>query len=223
MTIITNEYIQLIKLQRPYIEGNTNGEIFSAYLEDVDSDYQDIKEYVAGANNLVDIGAGMGGIDFVLKQQNPQLTISLLDGTGVEEGEHYGYHEDLKFYSDNKIAQDFFKANNLDVNFYRADTNLTIECDTLISLNSWGFHYPITQYVDFVKNNQPQTIILDIRPKYQKLTELESIGYKFIKILRTWGTKKQRVVLVKQPTDACEPSNDQIVDPQSSSGTEPTV
>ena len=70
---------------------------------------------------------------------------------------------------------------------------------------------------------QPQTIILDIRPRYQKLNELESIGYKFIKILRTWGTKKQRVVLVKRPTDACEPSNDQIVDPQSSSDTEPTV
>ena len=86
MTIITNEYIQLIKLQRPYIGGITNEEIFSAYLEDVDSDYQDIKEYVADSNNLVDIGAGMGGIDFVLKQQNPQLTISLLDGTGVEEG-----------------------------------------------------------------------------------------------------------------------------------------
>jgi len=193
--ILNNEYINLIKLQRPYIEGNTNEEIFNCYMKDVEQDYNDIYKFLDQTQRLVDLGSGMGGIDLVIKQHHPHIDIALLDGEEVEPGEHYGYKENLKFYSNNTVAKKFFIDNKLTVKFYTANDNLVLACDTLISLNSWGFHYPINRYLKFVKNNQPKIIILDIRFGRQNLQDLEDLGYQYHSTLRTWDSKKSRVVL----------------------------
>lgn len=191
---ISKNFINLIKMQRPYIQGITDEEIFYNYMKDIEDDYKDIKDFIIGPD-IVDIGAGMGGIDFLIKKQHNFFNITMLDGEEVEDGEHYGFKEDLKFYSNNKIAKQFFDENDIDANFLKADDTILIKCNTLISLNSWGFHYPLNRYTLFVKNNRPQVIIIDIRPKYQNITELENLGYKFHKVLRRWGTKKSRIVL----------------------------
>jgi hypothetical protein len=119
------------------------------------------------------------------------------------------------------VAQDFFKSNNVSVEFLPADPALIIECDTLISLNSWGFHYPLEQYRLFLENNSStiSTIIVDTRIKYQNTSMLEDFGFAHCKALRRWGTKKQRMVFSKQPIDAYVPSNAQILDLQNSSDT----
>lgn len=221
MIHLTNEYIQLIKLQRPYLTGLSNDEIFASYISDVEQDYNDIKYYLRNTQKLVDIGAGMGGIDFLVKTNLPTINVILLDGANVVKGEHYGYRDNIAFYSNNQIAKDFFITNNVDAEFYTADASLKIECDTLISLNSWGFHYPLEQYRLFLENNSNtiNTIIVDTRIRYQKLDLLEEFGFNYQKVLRKWGDKKQRMVFSKQPIDAYEPNNAQIEDLQNSNGT----
>ncbi len=206
---LTEQYIHLLKLQRPYIAGTTNEEIFNAYIQDVNQDYKDIKNYIVNSVHIVDVGAGVGGIDYLIKIYNPNISITLLDGNGVVDGEHYGYRDNIAFYSDNQVAQDFFKSNNVSVEFLPADPALIIECDTLISLNSWGFHYPLEQYQLFLENNSGtvSTIIIDNRIKYQNTSMLEDFGFVHCKALRRWGTKKQRMVFSKQPIVSCEPSN----------------
>ena len=191
---LSKNFIELIKMQRPYIQGITNEEIFSNYIVDVKSDYEDIKNFLTGPY-IVDIGAGMGGIDFLIKSYNNNLNVTLLDGEEVEDGEHYGFKENLKFYSNNQIAKNFFTDNNINATFLKADTSIIVKCNTLISLNSWGFHYPLNRYTQFVQNNRPQIIIIDIRPRYQKIDELEELGYQYHTTLRSWGTKKSRIVL----------------------------
>jgi hypothetical protein len=192
---LNDEYINLVKMQRPYVEGNTNEEMFACYMQDVEQDYKDIREFLNHTTNLVDLGSGMGGIDFMIKRLHPNIHITLLDGEQVEAGEHYGYKEDLKFYSNNAVAKQFFDDNELAVDFYLAQDDLVLPCDTLISLNSWGFHYPINRYINFVKNNRPKIIILDIRSSRQNLNELQALGYVYHATLRTWGSKKSRTVL----------------------------
>jgi hypothetical protein len=208
--ILTNEYIELIKLQRPYIQGNTNDEIFVNYIKDIELDYDDIKEYLVKSTTLVDIGGGMAGIDYMIKLHNSNIQISVLDGVKVEPGEHYGYRDNIAFYSNNSIAEHFFYINNIDITFFPADPNLIIKCDTLISLNSWGFHYPLDCYRIFLDNNSStiNTVIFDARIRYQGLELLEKYGFNYNKVIRTWGSKKQRIVFSKQPIAAYAPSND---------------
>ena len=193
--ILTDDYIDLIRMQRPYVQGSTNQAVFDNYMVDVEQDYADIKDFLSTTRDLVDLGAGMGGIDFLIRTKHPNIKVNLLDGEEVEPGEHYGYKHDLKFYSNNSVARQFFTANKIDANFYAANDDLEIVCDTLISLNSWGFHYPISRYINFVAKNQPKIIILDIRPTHQNLTDLQALGYQYHSTVRTWGSKKARTVL----------------------------
>lgn len=192
---IKDNFINLVKMQRPYIQGDNNQQVFENYLKDVEQDYTDIKYYLHQTKNLVDLGSGMGGIDYLIKQRHPDINITAMDGEQVIPGEHYGYKTDLQFYSNNSVAQDFFKDQGVTVVFLPAADDLKVPCDTLISLNSWGFHYPISRYVKFVTQNRPHTIILDIRIGQQDLTDLEFLGYKYHATVRTWGTKKARTVL----------------------------
>lgn len=192
---INNNFINLVRMQRPYIQGNTDQEVFENYLQDVEQDFNDIQNYLRDTKNLVDLGSGMGGIDYLIKQRFPDINIVAMDGEQVVDGEHYGYKTDLQFYSNNSVAQQFFADNGLDVTFVPAANDLQVPCDTLISLNSWGFHYPIDRYSKFVEQNRPHTIILDIRIGQQDLADLEGLGYEYHATLRTWGTKKARTVL----------------------------
>lgn len=194
-TKIDTNFVNLIRMQRPYIHGNNDQEVFEKYLKDVEQDFNDIQDYLCQSKNLVDLGAGMGGIDYLIKQRFPDINITAMDGEQVVAGEHYGYKTDLQFYSNNSVAQQFFLDNGLDVIFYPATDDLRVPCDTLISLNSWGFHYPINRYTKFVANNRPHTIILDIRIGQQSLSDLQALGYEYRATLRTWGTKKARTVL----------------------------
>jgi hypothetical protein len=203
MTIIVDEFVNLVRMQRPYIQGQNNHEVFENYLLDVEQDYNDIKDYLRTTKNLVDLGAGMGGIDYLIKQRLPNINITAMDGEQVIAGEHYGYKTDLQFYSNNSVAEQFFKANGLDVTFVPAADELCVPCDTLISLNSWGFHYPINRYTRFVAQNKPHTIILDIRIGQQDLADLENLGYQYQSTLRTWGTKKARTVLFDPLSHVC--------------------
>ena len=220
---LTNKYIHLLKLQRPYIPGTTNEDIFDAYMQDVKQDYNDIKDYIVNSIQIVDLGAGVGGIDYLIKTFNPNVSVTLLDGTGVVEGEHYGYRDNIAFYSDNQVAQDFFKSNNVTVDFLPADPTVIVKCDTLISLNSWGFHYPLEHYRVFLENNSEtiNTIIIDTRIKYQNTAILEEFGFVHCKALRRWGSKKQRMLFSKQPIAACEPNNVLIAGLRNSSDTGP--
>lgn len=195
MINVNQAYIDLLLMQRPYIQGDTPAQIFDNYLKDVEQDYNDIKTYLVGWQHLVDLGAGMGGIDFLIKQRLPDMDIIMLDGEQVIPGDHYGYTPNLQFYSNNSVAQQFFQDNNLDVNILPASDDIKINCDILISLNSWGFHYPIHRYTRLVAQNRPKTIILDIRIGHQNLHDLEQLGYEYHATLRTWGTKKARTVL----------------------------
>ena len=183
---LTDDYIKLIKLQRPYILGTSNDEIFSNYMQDIEFDYNDIKDYLVDTKALVDLGGGMGGIDYMIKLKNPDIQISLLDGVKVELGEHYGYRDNIAFYSNNAVAENFFKSNNINIDFWPADPLTIIKCDTLISLNSWGFHYPLEQYKIFLENNSStiNTIIIDIRVKYQNINLLNNYGFEYSKLLR---------------------------------------
>lgn len=192
---INNNFINLVRMQRPYIQGNTDQEVFENYLQDVEQDFNDIQNYLRDTKNLVDLGSGMGGIDYLIKQRFSDINIVAMDGEQVVDGEHYGYKTDLQFYSNNSVAQQFFADNGLDVTFVPAANDLQVPCDTLISLNSWGFHYPIDRYSKFVEQNRPHTIILDIRIGQQDLADLEGLGYEYHATLRTWGTKKARTVL----------------------------
>ena len=51
------------------------------------------------------------------------------------------------------------------IHLHRIDPDTTIPCDVMISLLSWGFHYPVSTYSDLAVRSLRSggTLILDVR------------------------------------------------------------
>ena len=134
---------------------------------------------------------------------NNKVDFYLLDGTRIEEKVFYMFEGKGAFYNsldvarevlmDNKIRKD--KIHLIEANDDN-DIKITNEkMDLVISLISWGFHYPVETYLDKVSNllSEEGTIIMDIRKNTNGIDVIKQKFSKFDIIFET--PKYQRVSL----------------------------
>lgn len=104
---------------------------------------------------ILDIGCGMAGIDvFLYRHYQPSPLILLADKQGVAEQIVCGFQpskEAFSHYHDFTLAQQLLEMNGVDLQqVVPLDLNEqglpTTPSDVVISLLSWGFHYPIADY-----------------------------------------------------------------------------
>lgn len=86
---------------------------------------------------------------------------------------HYGFHENAAFYNSLDAASAMLKKNSISpskIHCLNADNDGRISIpdqsvDLVLSLSSWGFHYPIQTYKDEVYRimKSGASLILDIR------------------------------------------------------------
>lgn len=134
--VIPDECRRFIAMQRP------GGD----YAKDIAADFAMIEPHLPeSVSSIVDIGCGVGGIDVYLKRKYPNASLTLLDGDG--EDVSYGFKEKCGTYNNRKITGEFLSANGVKVSSWLpVGYDGIVSADLIISLLSWGFHYPLSTY-----------------------------------------------------------------------------
>jgi len=122
------------------------------------------------ARRILDVGSGLAAIDARLNQVYPEADFYLLDKTAVVDV-GYGMETEQEFYTSQITAQRLLAWGGIDlgrVHVMEATQNYTVdasEFDLVVSLFSWGWHYPIGAYAEAVgAATVPSAIlIVDIR------------------------------------------------------------
>jgi len=125
-------------------------------------------------SKILDIGCGIPALQtylFHLLDSNPQLF--LLDRTRIEQSIWYLYRKKSAFYNSLEIGEEILKLNKVppeNINLIEApdDGKINLEpksFDLIISTISWGFHYPISLYIESVCKilSDSGILIVDIR------------------------------------------------------------
>lgn len=119
----------------------------SDYLTGLLHDFKTIEPHLPiEVSSILDIGCGIAGIDVLLKRKYPRARLELLDGDGDKTV--YGWHENKNLiYNDRKATEDLLRANGFSVDrWHDVGTKEHLKADLVISLISWGFHYPLSTY-----------------------------------------------------------------------------
>lgn len=144
------------------------------YLEDMQNEYDTIKNFLPlECCNILDIGCGIAGIDLFLNNHyKNSVEFSLLDKNEVNETVYYDLNNKAAFYNSLDLAKDFLSQNGIDKTKIsllfandKNEINTPKEFDLVISLISWGFHYPVETYLNKVQEllNNSGVLIIDIR------------------------------------------------------------
>jgi len=144
--------------------------------------YWNMKKYLPpNPLKILDIGCGLAIVDIFLYchyYRNKNIKYYLLDKTQIDNNIHGGFREEGSFYNNLDYVGEICENSGL-TNYELVDAtkenikNMT-GLDLVISNISWGFHYPISMYLEEVSAamNKGGVLILDVRDP-QGIEQLE--------------------------------------------------
>lgn len=129
--------------------------------------------------------------------------MSLLDKEGISGKIYYGYSGTGAFYNSLAVAEEFLTANTVPttkIATYDVDTAGFPKgkvFDVILSLISWGFHYPVEVYLDeaFDALSDNGVLILDVR-KDTDGKDILSRKFSSVEVILN-GEKHERVLVKK--------------------------
>ena len=170
----------------PFHIGRTK-QVAQCYFDDMLGKFGLIEPVLAKRNvrKVLDIGAGLAGINAVINerfQHNGPIDFYLLDKDMISSRIYYFFEEDGAAYNSFDITRSFLIANGIEsqhlhfIDINREHFPSDIGFDVVISLISWGFHYPVDVYVDHVYEAliPGGVLIMDIRRNTDGLETLRS-------------------------------------------------
>lgn len=133
------------------------------YVRDVQKDLTLLSPHLPEKpRRIIDIGCGLAAIDVLLKRRYPDAELWLLDGDGDDP--RCGWNDTLTAFNQRKATERLLSANGVQHDrWLDIGTTETLEADLVISLASWGYHYPLSTYT--VKS---PCIIADLRRPQEK-------------------------------------------------------
>jgi SAM-dependent methyltransferase len=149
--------------------------------------YKAIQKHLPVAcTSILDIGCGLGIMDLCLFEhygRNKGIHFNLFDKTEYPEQIHFGYKKTASFYNDldlsKKVLVDYgILESKISTINATADNLRKIEnVDLIISCIAWGFHFPVSTYIQEVYDlmNEKSVLILDIRDDTGGLEELSKL------------------------------------------------
>ena len=174
----------------------------------MNSEYEDIKAWLPEkCSKSLDIGCGIGGIDVLLHKhynRDANLQFYLLDKTSVAKNVYYHFEKQAAFYNSLKVAEEFLCCNGTNrqnIHLLEATEDCCINAepgiDLVISLLSWGFHYPISTYISQVHDiiRPGGHVITDIRKGTAGEKELAD-KFSKLQVIST-APKRLRVLAIK--------------------------
>jgi len=183
----------------------SNAVLGKIYYDDMLDEFETLKPYLPKkVTRILDIGCGIAGIDALLdihyrssQSTSPLESITLLDKNGCSKI-YYNFEEEAAHYNSLDLALRFLRMNgvNTQVNLVDIDNKPfpSEMFDFVISLISWGFHYPVSTYLDIVYEHMMDggILIFDIRKEQNQELLLTS---KFKSVVVIQDTKKSTRVL----------------------------
>ena len=168
--IFTNIFVNYFQIQD--IEKRTE-ELFRREIES-------IKDYLPkNAENIMDIGCGLGIINIYLNQiYNNQPNFFLLDKNRIDREIKYGFSSEYESYNDLNQTKNLLLNNNINsLHTIDVEKDIKIEnkIDLVISLKSMGYHYPIDQYLKLFRTccNDNTYFIFDVSEGYYNASLLK--------------------------------------------------
>jgi SAM-dependent methyltransferase len=154
------------------------------YMQEAEREALAIRTVVPrDCETLMDIGCGLGGFDLALTRLCPSIKrLVLVDQDRFETRPHYGFASSGSSYNSLADTADFLKANGTTATIRTVDV-LTQpfpndeRVDVVVSLISWGHHYPVSTYVAAVYAvlKPGGVVVLDVRRQSGGLTDLAEV------------------------------------------------
>jgi hypothetical protein len=158
--VVPVECLRYMRLQRTRCNVSRIPEpdkAISGYADWVHDDYKTVQHALpAAVRSIVGIGCGIGAFELLLQRRYPQARLTLLDGDGLavhhagtkDETSNAGWHStDTAVYNDRAATEKFFAANGGRIDAWLpVGTRERVQADLIVSLHSWGFHYPLSTY-----------------------------------------------------------------------------
>lgn len=153
------------------------------------SEYQSMKAYLPiHAKSILDIGSGVAAIDVLLYQHysEDKPSIYLLDKTEMPSKVYYSFKPKGCYYNSLPLSKKLLVDNGIPSEkvfteeVSEGGINFNTKFDLVVSLISWGFHYPVSTYLDQVYDqlNDGGALIMDVR-KVEGNNGLDEIKNKF--------------------------------------------
>lgn len=156
------------------------------YKRLIADEYRTIEPVLPTAcRRVMDIGCGVGGLDVLLYRRysgggaGPELY--LVDKSARERSPVYGYDGPRSFYNSFGVVSAVLSSNGVPsqaIKLMDADSTWEVDgVDLVVSLLSWGFHYPLAVYVDHVRRvaREGATVVLDVRKGTGDLEQLQGL------------------------------------------------
>jgi SAM-dependent methyltransferase len=134
-------------------------------------------------NAILDIGCGVAGIDILLHRhygEASHIHYYLLDRTEVSDRVFYGYKPEAAFCNSLQVAEALLASNGIQsecIKTLPVSSDYCFEAgevDLVISLLSWGSHYPIPMYLENVSQclKPGGVLIVDVRQETDGVDKL---------------------------------------------------
>lgn len=204
---VNEKQSELIVLQRTgyNIDALNLDGIGKAYYNDMCLAFSDIEHFLPeNCESVIDIGCGIGGIDVLISRAYGNCKFHMVDRDGMENEIYYGFRHVGAKYNLLSLTKDFMVDNgvsNENIMMYDVDAgefpeNMT--ATVIMSLLSWGFHYPVSTYIDrvFSLMNDDSCLIMDIRKHSNGEAELQKY-FKTVKSIKEYS-KCNRVLALKK-------------------------
>ena len=160
------------------------------YSERMQRDFGAMKPWLPEkATAVLDIGCGLGGIDVMLaRHYGDDLTVYLADGDGSGHRK-MGFVGGTEAWADVSIGETFVRSNAPRIKVEGRNCNDPHEfsgmaVDLVVSMKSWGHHYPVSAYAETVKGaialSRHARVIMDIRRGTDGATEMGRRGFKLV-------------------------------------------
>ncbi len=158
--------------------------VIPQFAESILADYDEIQSHLPKqVSSILDIGCGVAGIDVALNRHYSSGTprFHLLDRSTVSSKVFYDFHAEAAYYNSLDAAKSMLMKNGVDASritcLEATDKNeiaAPAGIDLVISLISWGFHYPVTVYLAEVCRvlSPAGAVIIDIRKDSSGLDDL---------------------------------------------------
>ena len=180
--------------------------IAKKYSDDMNKEFESIKRYLPrSVKRILDIGCGVAGIDALIYQHyGSGAAVCLLDKTSTDEKVYYNFEKQGSFYNSLSVARELLRLNgipaeNIQTQEVEDDNQIKFNggFDLVLSLISWGFHYPVSVYLDQVYDRMPDggLLIIDVRED----TEGEHLlRKKFKQVQIIFAEKKYKRILAQK-------------------------
>jgi len=163
--IVPAECIKWINLQRTKYKDPVNN-----FKDQIQKEYLEMREYLPKeVDSILDIGCGLAGIDVLLSKHYNKPELYLMDNSEISEKVKYGYDRCVEYYSSFEATELLLKANYIKnynlIDIKSKSLPMFEKIDLVISLLSCGYHYPVTEYLGYIKTilSENGSVIIDIR------------------------------------------------------------